>query len=497
MLGKKHLASISNARSSCGRVFDIPELLERIFRVRGIIPTKSHRLWRETCPNLRSLQLRASVTSIGTSYASLEHFFISLKSAPLKTLTIDWTALVKKPSVKDTFRHWVKRTIEPKQNGVPASLPEVLARKIRAPLNQGANRNDDMDQHTIIQQSLSPKEYQLRKLEFQPGVLNITTLHQILRQSPYLDELDIFQLSKVTLETWTIISTSCERLGVLRTQLNGLKGVDTGPQNIVDVLLLFPRLHTLNVLIPQHRPDVDMLALASALQQHKDIYDTQHPIRNLYLKGFVHRPFNLLVDAFTRCPIQFVELSIGSGHGSKPAGSMGSLSPTCSLSLDWTLPMRCQDTLKNLVISAVVFPRISDTNKFFTRLQEFSSLQSLEISVRHIRELIINPLAPEFPYVGGSNDGTIDCIRLDTVTLAVENPEPSLNLCIPTIRSLKVTCVYEMPDGSQGPYLALYEGQLLLGTCPSLMDLDLMSTITVGHFVASLKHDFPRVNIHC
>lgn len=202
------------------------------------------------------------------------------------------------------------------------------------------------------------------------------------------------------------------------------------------------------------------------------------------------------MDAFTRCPIQFKELSIGSGHGSKPVGSMGSPSPKCSLSFDWTLSMRCQETLKSLVISAVVFPHNLATNQFFTRLQEFSSLQSFEISVRHLRELIINPLALEFPYVGGSNDGTIGCIRLNTVTLPEENPEPSLNHCFPTIRSLKVTCVYKMPDGSQGPYLAFHEGQLLLGACPSLMDLDLLSTITVGHFVACLKHDFPTVNIH-
>ncbi|KAG0312586.1 hypothetical protein BGZ97_011060 [Linnemannia gamsii] len=232
----------------------------------GTILYKDLRLVADTCPNLKSLMLYARNDSFWSTYATLERFFISLRSAPLTTVHIDFdlshfdpmffwslsqlprleeltirTHITKPyespyttstlfagfleccptlrtfhfwyrvtyetwynpPRPKGAFEHWVRRALElPKQHGTPASLSEVHARRIRAPIDQGVT-DTNKKQQFITQQSLSPKEYSLRRLDFNPKVLDIPTFRQIIRKMLCLEELDMRGLWKdIPVDTW-------------------------------------------------------------------------------------------------------------------------------------------------------------------------------------------------------------------------------------------------------------------------------------------------------
>ncbi|KAG0279638.1 hypothetical protein BGZ95_000650 [Linnemannia exigua] len=483
--------------------------------------------------------LYARNESFWISYASLERFFVNLRTAPLTTVHVDFdlshfdpsffwslsqlprleeltlrthiTAPYDSPNTASVlfagfleccptlkvFNFWYRTTLETWYNPArpkgklerllkrclepsrPTSLPEVHARRIRAPIDQGTFREDIKETtHEIAQQSLSPKEYQLRRLDFKPDTLDLLTLHQITAKMLHLEELDMRgQWNDIPTTTWTALSSHCQRLRVLRIHLQGDNiGVPTLPQFIS----FFPRLHTLELHSQQFRSDPDLSALGSVLKQHEERHGTQHSLESLLITGFLVQPIRIVADALTQGFANLKSLQVEKARMDKTDKDADPSNPPQASgeapALDLSLPIRSQDTLLQLVISDVAFPDKTSTATFFTRIQEFSKLTTMQIRLQHLRDLISNPPpAPASVSVGGAHGGTKVIHRQSAGGKGTQ--QPMFNFSFPTIRVLKLTGVQPIPGHlGEGSILELYETRLFISAFPSLTHLYIQIT---------------------
>ncbi|KAF9926294.1 hypothetical protein FBU30_004102 [Linnemannia zychae] len=478
-----------------------------------------------TCSNLMSIHMYVSADSLGTSYVSLERFFISLQPAPITNIYIRFDLCYFDPNFfwslsqlsrieKLTLDLYISRTYYRKQNNssifasfleccptvheiailfpydeeidsavsiidrfreslattfVPKTIPEVLARRTQYIIDKDLDQNSTNGSHAT--NSTPPKEYQLRRMNLCHNILDMPTLLQILEKSPYLEELNMLPFTLAILpNTWTTLSTFCPQLRILHVQINNY---DRNPYAISEYLALFPQLHTLKLIFFNVLNKSDIPSLKFNLQRYGETNGTQRPFKHLHLIGDFHDPYEALKLALTQCPIEFETLVVGPEHGKNFGPDVGC--PSSTSLLDWTLPIRCQDTLQHLVISGVEFPDQSVTVQFFTRLQEFTRLQSLQMSIQHLRDLISDSPNPRKNAIGGYYYASQDKNRG-----VIEGFRPYLNLCFPTIQSMTLRCVYNS-SGSYtelySPHLELFECRLLVGACPSLKKLDLSSTV--------------------
>lgn len=521
----------------------------------GTIISKDLRLIADTCPNLTSLMLYARNDSFWSTYATLERFFISLRSAPLTTVHIDFdlshfsptffwslsqlprleeltvrTHITKPyespyttsalfagfleccptlktfhfwyrvtyetwynpPRPKGAFERWVKRALElSKQDGIPGSLSEVHARRIRASIDQDAT-DTNKKQQRIPQQSFSPKEYHLCRLDFKPEVLDIPTFQKITKKLLYLEELDMRGLWRdIPVDTWSTLSTHCQNLHILRIHL---QDINTGTPAIPDLVSFFPRLCTLELHSQLFKADPDLSTLGSVLQQHEEKYGTQHPLKSLLITGRLTQPVKLLVDALTQGLSNLGFLQIETLHGNEdtevqdkdlsfsfPQDSDGPVSTDFLL-----LPTRCQDTLRHLHISDVIFTDKSLALRLFTLLQGFSGLETLQISIQHLRDLISYPTPPEFTFIGNSEHSERQANKnTRKITTGRNAPKPGMGFSFPTVRVLKLTGVHEISGGDperkgNTRQLELNEIQLFIAAFPSLTYLHIQITPDVN-----------------
>jgi hypothetical protein len=511
--------------------------------------------------------LYARNDSFWSTYATLERFFISLRSAPLTTVHIDFdlshfdpmffwslsqlprleeltirTHITKPyespyttstlfagfleccptlrtfhfwyrvtyetwynpPRPKGAFEHWVRRALElPKQHGTPASLSEVHARRIRAPIDQGVT-DTNKKQQFITQQSLSPKEYSLRRLDFNPKVLDIPTFRQIIRKMLCLEELDMRGLWKdIPVDTWSTMSTHCQNLRILRIHL---QDINTGTPAIPDLISFFPRLYILEMYSQLFKADPDLSKLASVLQKHEEGHGTRHPLKSLLISGRLTQPVKLLVDALTQGLVNLESLQIETLHGDKDREVQDTNLSVPSLQdsdrpvlVDLLLlPTQCQDMLQHLHISDVTFTDKSLATWLFTRLQRFTGLRTLQISIKHLRDLVTYPSPPLGPASLGS------CKQNERNIISRNAPKPRMGYSFPTVRVLKLTGVYEISGGDperKGSVrqLELYEIQLFMTAFPSLTQLHVQITPDVNPKLFNparfLERLFPKVKV--
>ncbi|KAK5808624.1 hypothetical protein F5H01DRAFT_370642 [Linnemannia elongata] len=516
----------------------------------GTIINKDLRLIANTCPNLTSLMLYARNDSFWSTYATLERFFISLRSAPLTTVHIDFdlshfdpsffwslsqlprleeltvrTHITKSyesiyttpalfasfleccptlrtfhfwyrvtyetwynpPRAKGAFERWLKRSFELlRKDAVPGSLAEVHARRIRASIDQDVG-DITKDQQPTPQQALFPKEYQLRRLDFKPEILDIPTFQRIIRKMLYLEELDMRgRWQDIPTDTWSTLSTYCWSLRTLRIHLQDL---NTGLPTIPYLIASFPQLHTLEMHSQLFRSDPDLSNLGSVLQQHEENHGTRHPLKSLLITGRLNQSVRLLVDALTQGLANLEALQIEKLHGDhdRPVqdahhafSSQQDLEGLFSVDL-LLLPIRCQDTLRQLHVSDVTFLDKSQAVQFFTRLQEFSGLRTLHISIHHLRDLVSYPTpAPELATIGSmtasdvrQNNGSRNAFK------------PTMEFSFPTVQVLKLTGVQEISEGDPerkgtARQLELYEIQLFITAFPSLTHLHIQITPDVN-----------------
>ncbi|KAF9154985.1 hypothetical protein BG015_011400 [Linnemannia schmuckeri] len=521
----------------------------------GTIISKDLRLIADTCPNLTRLMLYARNDSFWTTYAILERFFISLRSAPLTTVHIDFdlshfdpsffwslsqlprleeltvrTHITKPyeppyttsalfasfleccptlrtfhfwyrvtyetwynpPRAKGAFERWLRRSLELlRQHTTPGSLPEVHTRRIRALIDHNVS-DATKKHHPIPRQSFFPREYQLRHLDFKPELLDMPTFQQIIRKVPYLEELDMRGLWRdIPVVTWTTLSIYCRNLRTLRIHL---QGINTGTPTIPDLIAFFPQLHTLKMHFQFFRCDPDLSTLGSILQQQEEKYGTQHPLKSLLIIGRLGQPGKLVVDALTQrlTNLEFLQIDKLHDGDDKPVqGTDFSLSPQQALngplSADLLLlPIRCQDTLRQLHISGVTFFDKSQAVQLFTRLQEFSGLRTLHISIHHLRDLVSYPApAPELTSIGSSTQSGKQ-INNTRQSIGSRNvAKPAMNFSFPTVRVLKLIGVHEISGGDperKGTtrQLELFEIQLFVVAFPSLTQLHIQITPDVN-----------------
>ncbi|KAG0377993.1 hypothetical protein BGX24_005007 [Mortierella sp. AD032] len=505
----------------------------------GTLADKTLRLIAETCPNLTSLMLYARNDSFWASYASLERFFVSLRTAPLTTVHVDFdlshfdpsffwslsqlprleeltirthiTAPYESPNTASilfagfleccptlkVFNFWYRTTMETWYNPAcpkgklerllkkylepsrPTSLPEVQARRIRAPIVQSARREDVKEQiREIVQQSLSPKEYQLRRLDFKPDTLDISTLLQITAKMLYLEELDMRgQWNDIPTTTWTTLSSHCQHLRVLRIHL---QGVNTGTPTLPQVVSFFPCLHILELHSQQFRSDPDLSTLGSILKQQEERHGTQHPLESLLIAGSLAQPIRIVVDVLTQGFASLKSLHVEKVRSDKSEQDTDPLNSPQAPPFDLTLPIPCQDTLQQLVISDVTFPDKTSTAKFFTRIQEFSKLATMQVRLQHLRDLISNPPPARAAVPVG---GAYGCTKVMNQQSAGERGalQPMFNFSFPTVRVLKLTGVQPVPGHPrEGPNLELYETRLFISAFPLLTHLYIQITPDVN-----------------
>ncbi|KAG0294825.1 hypothetical protein BGZ96_000396 [Linnemannia gamsii] len=522
----------------------------------GTIVSKDLRLIADTCPNLRSLMLYARNDSFWSTYATLERFFISLRTAPLTTVHIDFdlshfdptffwslsqlprleeltvrTHITKPyespyttsalfvgfleccptlktfhfwyrvtyetwynpPRPKGGFERWARRALElSKQDGIPASLSEVHARRIREPIDQDAS-DTNKKQQRIPQQTLPPKEYHLCRLDFKPEVLDIPTFQQIISKMAYLEELDMRGLWKdIPVDTWSALSIHCQNLHILRIHL---QDINVGTPSIPDLVSFFPRLCILELHSQLFKTDPDLSTLGYVLQQHEEKHGVQHPLKSLLITGRLTQPAKLLVDALTQGLSNLESLQIETLHGDEDRAvqdkdlSFSSLQDSDgSVSADLLLlPTRCQDTLRHLHISDVNFTDKSLSTRLFTLLQGSSGLETLQISIQHLRDLVSYPtLPPESASLGNGKQGEMQANKDTRKNTTGRNaPKPGMGFSFPTVRVLKLTGVHEISGGDperKGSIrqLELYEIQLFIAAFPSLTHLHIQITPDVN-----------------
>ncbi|KAG9064548.1 hypothetical protein KI688_002806 [Linnemannia hyalina] len=373
-----------------------------------------------------------------------------------------------------------------RKDTTPGSLPEVHARRIRAPIDQDAG-DTTKDQQPTPQQSLSPKEYQLRRLDFKPEILDIPTFQQIIRKMLYLEELDMRGLwQDIPIDTWSTLSTYCCSLRTLRIHL---QDINTGSPTIPDLIAFFPQLHTLEMHSQLFRSDPDLSTLGSVLQQHEQKHGTPHPLKSLLIIGRLNQSDKLLVDALTQGlahlealqieklhvdhdrPVQDVDLSFSSQQVLEGLLSIDLL----------LLPIRCQDTLRQLHVSDVPFLDKPLAVQFFARLQEFSGLRTLQISIQHLRDLVsYPPSASELASIGSRTTG--DTRQNNGNRNA---PKPKMEFSFPTVQVLKLTGVHEISGGDPERKettrpLELCEIRLFIAAFPSLTHLHIQITPDVN-----------------
>ncbi|KAF9926295.1 hypothetical protein FBU30_004103 [Linnemannia zychae] len=532
----------------------------------GTIANEDLKLVAECCPNLKSLLLYARSSSFWTSYASLERFFISLRSAPLTSVHVDFDlshfdasffwSLSQLPCIEEltlrtyatrpcksplnapkvfasfleccptlkVFHFWyrltsqswynpsrpkgiverlLKKTLESKKDGVPVSLDEALARRIQnlSDMDKSINSPGRKGKNQRYQGSFSPKAYQLSRLDFKPDILDISTLHQIARKLHYLEELDMRGFWKdIPLETWTILSTHCQCLHLLRIHLQGAnKGA---APTISDFVSLFPRLQTLELQSQQFDSDPDLSTLSSVLRQHEVKYSVPHPLKSLSIIGTLKQPAIVLVHALTHCNTSLESLTVTNLQDDQSimTACMPISSPEPQGSIphfDSTVCIPCQGILRNLCISEVNFRSHAQTIQFFTRLQGFNRLATLHISLIHLRSLIISPLPlPEFITVGGARSAQKTIIKQGMVGRGPDG-QLTFNYSFPSVHVLKVT-MHGLEQRPR-PDLEYYETRLFISAFPSLTDLHLQIPSNVDHTqvkpVRFLKAMLPKVNV--
>lgn len=444
-------------------------------------------------PRLEELTVRTHITKSYESIYTIPALFASfLECCPtLRTFhfwyRVTYETWYNPPRPKGAFERWLRRSFELlRKDTIPESLPEVHARRIRASIDQDVG-DTIKDQQPTIQQSLIPKEYQLRRLDFKAEILDIPTFQQIIRKMLHLEELDMRGLwQDIPIETWSTLSTCCGNLRTLRIHL---QDINTGSPTIPGLIALFPQLHTLEMHAQLFRSDPDLSTLGSVLQQHEEKHGTRHPLKSLLITGRLNQSVRLLVDALTQGLAHLEALHIKNIHDDhdKPVQDVDlfSSSPQVleeSLSVEsLLLPIRCQDTLRYLHVSDVTFLNKPQAVQFFTRLQEFSGLRTLQISIQHLRDLISYPTsAPELASIGSR---TASDTRHSNVSR--NTPKPALGFSFPMIQVLKLTGVHEISGGDperKGTVrqLELYEIQLFIAAFPSLTHLHIQITPDVN-----------------
>ncbi|KAF9107832.1 hypothetical protein BGX29_004671 [Mortierella sp. GBA35] len=250
--------------------------------------------------------------------------------------------------------------------------------------------------------------------------------------------------------------------------------------------------------VEMYKSDPDLSTLETCLRQHEEQHGSRHLLKSLSIKKIMGQPFNALMDVLTACPVEFESLTLGRGYGGVKVEDRDHLPPPSEamMSFNLTLPIRCQHTLDRLEIFRVGFPSKVLTIQFFTRLQDFTRLRCLQLSLRHLRDLISDVSDPPSPLSDGGGHDDRSIFKIGQVGAASsskkdEQRQPSLNICFPTVRVLKVMLVWEWPEWKQEPVIEVYEARLAVAASPSLRELYLCSRSAACY----LRPEFPHLSI--
>ncbi|KAF9121015.1 hypothetical protein BGW39_010912 [Mortierella sp. 14UC] len=463
----------------------------------------------QACPYLEFMHLAFNTSPSWVSYRTLDRFFRKLPSTRLSSISIEisvpflefsllWS-VAQLPHLEELA---IALLVKNKRDGTPGSFirpvyyidflalcPSLKSIAIQQERSQSSPTRqpitfprrlkfyelDNEQSYKDLEAALArrriqqehPKDYNLRTLVYNPPSLDTLTFRQIIKRSPLLTRLEL-RVQKHAIEKgiWSLLSTCCPQLQDLELCY---RDAHERPPTLSECILLFPRLES--ICIHDWR-DLDFSTLDTALLEHGEQQRTEegrghHPLKNVCLRGDSGSPLTTLLDLMKHGPSGLENVVIRMRTIYCDYGRRYRLVHYPDLK---TAPWRCLHSLVNLEMATMRFVDSRQTREFFTRVQEFTALRSLRISLYHILDLAEEAdmnLGPEESF--------------------------GLGVCFPTVRRLQVE-----PKLDMGREIRVLDARMIMDCVPLVAYFECWSLPMrdsgkdVG---AELRKLYPRVEI--
>ncbi|KAF9084770.1 hypothetical protein BGX23_010252 [Mortierella sp. AD031] len=229
---------------------------------------------------------------------------------------------------------------------------------------------------SINRSELAPTVYEsnLRRLHLQESSIGISAFTQLIRQSPFLEDLRMTSVSRISgLEVWITIAECCPLLRAIRLEGNSMV---VGMPSLDQLIFMFTNLESFGLVGLCDQIDPDLSTLDSSLQRFEAQHHRRHPLKSLRFTGAFFRPIATLLSGLTVRSIE--SLTVGDTMHRHSYRQL-------ALTHDFISPWKCEDSLTHLDITTILFPSDASVRQLFRRLQNLYCLQALAISYRHHR----------------------------------------------------------------------------------------------------------------